>query len=183
MLSRVRELMHEYPRAWWVAGGWAIDLHLGHQSRAHQDIDIAVLRRDQDVLRRHLPDWRFTKVVSSVRFAWHDREYLELPTHEIYAENGVERLEFLFNEAEDDRWLFRRNAAVSMSLGRMTRHSRTGIPYLCPEVVLLYKAKSLRADDRADFRNVLPRLEPDAKAWLAQALECCHPQHEWLGDI
>jgi len=46
MLSRVRELMHEYPRAWWVAGGWAIDLHLGHQSRAHQDIDIAVLRRD-----------------------------------------------------------------------------------------------------------------------------------------
>lgn len=183
MLSGVRKVMHEYPRSWWVAGGWAIDLYLGHQSRPHQDIDIAVLRRDQDVLRHHLPDWRFTKVVSSVCFPWRDREYLELPIHEIYAENGVERLEFLFNEAEDDRWLFRRNRAVSMPLDRMTRHSQTGIPYLCPEVVLLYKAKSLRAEDCADFRNVLPSLEPDAKAWLAQALECCHPKHEWLGDI
>ena len=31
---------------WWVAGGWAMDLHLGAQSRPHDDIDIGVLRRD-----------------------------------------------------------------------------------------------------------------------------------------
>ncbi len=42
---------------WWIAGGWAIDLHLGHQSREHGDLDVLVLRRDQALVREHLTDW------------------------------------------------------------------------------------------------------------------------------
>jgi hypothetical protein len=26
-------------RRWWIAGGWAIDLHLGRRSRAHASVD------------------------------------------------------------------------------------------------------------------------------------------------
>src|SRR2546425_12898969 len=29
---------------WWVAGGWALDLYTGEQSRAHEDLDVGVLR-------------------------------------------------------------------------------------------------------------------------------------------
>ncbi len=101
--------MRGYLRSWWIAGGWAIDLYLGHQSRPHQDIDVAVLRRDQHILRRHLQDWHFTKMVNSISLAWPVHEYLELPVHEVYAENDLERLEFLLNEAVDDKWFFRRN--------------------------------------------------------------------------
>jgi len=183
MLRETGELMRAYPRPWWIAGGWAIDLYLGHQSRPHQDVDIAVLRRDQHVLRRHLQFWHFTKMVNGVSAAWPDLERLELPLHEIHAENGAQRLEFLLNEAAGDNWLYRRNSAISAPVKRITRRSANGIPYLGPEVVLLYKAKSPRVRDRADFGNVLPKLEPDAKGWLVNALQICHPAHEWLGDL
>lgn len=42
---------------WWVAGGWAIDLLLGHQSRDHGDLDILVLGRDQAMVREQLRGW------------------------------------------------------------------------------------------------------------------------------
>jgi len=31
---------------WCVAGGWAIDMFLGKQTRPHEDMEIVVLRRD-----------------------------------------------------------------------------------------------------------------------------------------
>jgi len=175
--------MREYSQPWWVAGGWAIDLYLGCQSRRHADIDIAVLRRDQHALRRHLQGWCFTKMVNSTSLAWTEHEQLELPVHEVYAENGAHRLEFLLNEASGDLWLFRRNKAVSAPLERITRQSATGIPYLSPEIVLLYKAKSMRIQDHTDFSSVLPKLEPSAKSWLVSALQICHPSHEWIGAL
>lgn len=36
---------------WWIAGGWAIDLFLGRQTREHQDIDVLILRRDHQAVR------------------------------------------------------------------------------------------------------------------------------------
>ena len=40
-----------------IAGGWAIDLFLGRQTRPHHDLDIQILRRDQAALRGLLADW------------------------------------------------------------------------------------------------------------------------------
>ena len=37
----------ELDAPWWIAGGWAIDLFLGRQTREHEDIDVQILRRDQ----------------------------------------------------------------------------------------------------------------------------------------
>ena len=31
---------------WAVAGGWAIDLHLGRQTREHGDLEVAIPRAD-----------------------------------------------------------------------------------------------------------------------------------------
>ena len=45
---------------WWVAGGWAIDLTLGHQTRKHEDLDVLVLRRDQAWVREELLGWTST---------------------------------------------------------------------------------------------------------------------------
>ncbi|HEU5374304.1 MAG TPA: hypothetical protein VFV38_02610 [Ktedonobacteraceae bacterium] len=36
---------------WWIAGGWTLDLFLGVQTRAHEDIDVLFLRRDQHEIR------------------------------------------------------------------------------------------------------------------------------------
>ena len=42
---------------WWIAGGWALDLFVGKQSRPHKDLDIGVLRRDVMTVLSALPSW------------------------------------------------------------------------------------------------------------------------------
>jgi hypothetical protein len=183
MLDAVARLMSGYPHPWWIAGGWAVDLYLGAQPRAHEDVDIAVLRRDQGDLYRHICGWRPQKVVGGSLLPWGEDEALEPPVHEIHVFPRGERLELLLNEAEADRWVFRRNASVSMPLRQLTRRTASGLPILCPEVVLLYKAKRPLSRDNDDFARVVPRLGRAAKEWLASALEICHPGHEWRAAV
>ena len=63
--------------------------------------------------------------------------------------------------------------------------SRTadGIPYLQPEVVLLFKAKAVRPKDELDFAAVLPHLESSRRLWLRDALTLVHPGHAWLESL
>jgi hypothetical protein len=178
-LFRVRELLGAWSQPWWVAGGWAIDLCADANPRRHHDIDIAVLRRDQLSLQLYFADWSLKKAISGKLVAWHAGEYLSLPVHEIHAEGKDEHLEFLLNEARDDVWLFRRNLAISLPLSDLTRRSSEGIPFLCPQVVLLYKSKDPRPVDEEDFERALPLLNEAERGWLGQALEICHPGHHW----
>ncbi len=54
-----------------------------------------------------------------------------------------------------------------------------GIPYMAPEIVLLFKAKGQRAKDEADFRGALPLLDGEQRRWLNDALDLVHPSHPW----
>lgn len=179
MLDTLCDLMTGYNARWWVAGGWAIDLYLNEKSRAHADVDIAVLREDQDRLYSHIAKWRPHKIVGGNMLPWQTGERLELPIHEIWAYPGAERLEFLLNESQADHWLFRRDLAVSMPLSKVTHRSSAGVPFLCPEVVLLFKAKRPSSRDQQDFARIRPKLQSEACEWLASALDICHPRHEW----
>ena len=58
--SRLSSLMCGFHAPWWVAGGRALDLWMGRQTRAHQDVDVAVLRADQKQLHEAFGDWNFT---------------------------------------------------------------------------------------------------------------------------
>jgi lincosamide nucleotidyltransferase A/C/D/E len=46
------------PQGWgfavWIDGGWGVDALLEHQTRPHEDLDIAVQEQDVDALRRLL---------------------------------------------------------------------------------------------------------------------------------
>ena len=57
------------------------------------------------------------------------------------------------------------------------------IPYLAPEIQLLYKAKGLRPKDEADFARTLPALDEKSRQWLAQSLALVHPGHAWLTKL
>jgi len=161
-----------------------VDLFLGRQTRMHQNIEVAVLRRDQRLLRQVFDGWTWTKVVpglqGSAKTAWDEHEWLELPTHELHgcARNG-ELLEVLLQEADDAMWRFRREPAVTKPLSQLGLRSALGIPILGPEVVLLYKAKSPRPKDEEDFIALLPALSEEQVAWLGQGLDLCHPGHPW----
>jgi hypothetical protein len=56
-LDEVVALMRRLAAPWWVAGGYAIELAVGHRYREHADVDIALLRRDQLAVRRLLDGW------------------------------------------------------------------------------------------------------------------------------
>ena len=58
--------------------------------------------------------------------------------------------------------------------------SADGIPYLKPEICLLFKAKAVRDKDRADFETALPRMSLAQRMWLHAALERVHPDHDWI---
>jgi hypothetical protein len=91
--------------------------------------------------------------------------------------------EVLLTESSDREWIFRRNPEIRMPLARIGFHPLWGLPYVAPEIVLLFKAKHLEARDRIDFENALPALSPDARRWLRDALEKKHPGHEWLNAL
>lgn len=179
MLEQICASMASYSGPWWIAGGWAIDLHLREQFRPHQDVDVAVLRRDQQKLQAYLAGWSLYQSREGALAPWLTGEELALPIHVVHAKKGRLHLELLFNEATDDLWVFRRNPAISLPVDRLSCRTPSGVPYLCPEVVLLYKAKAPRPVDFEDFERALPHLEDARKTWLAGALKACHPGHEW----
>ncbi len=44
----------DYDQPWAVCGGWTIGLFLNHVTRPHNDVDFAVLRRDQLIVQEYL---------------------------------------------------------------------------------------------------------------------------------
>ena len=61
----------------------------------------------------------------------------------------------------------------------MTVVSGSGIPILRPEIQLLYMASSTEPKNQHDFDITVPRLDPNAAAWLDEALAICYPWHRW----
>ena len=98
-------------------------------------------------------------------------------------DTGVYRLD-IFREPQDgDTWICRRDETIRFPYEQIIEMSRGSVPYLVPEIVLLFKAKHDRPKDNADFAGVLPLLSPARRAWLAGALARVHPDHRWLDAL
>ena len=178
-LDRAVSAMDKFHAPWGIAGGWALDLFIGRESRSHADIDVAILRADQQQLRSQLSG-RVEKVVERQLADWSPTEVLAPPVHEVHVTwpDGYQ-LEFLLNEHDPQThdWVFRRDGRIRRPLAATFARGR--VPYLAPEIVLLYKAKALTEKDDADFRTVLSHLEDDRRSWLRQALNVTAPGHRW----
>jgi hypothetical protein len=182
--EQVAGLLAGFDAPWWIAGGWAIDLFLGTETRHHDDVDVAVLRRDHLALHRLLRDWDLRYATAERTLTPWDGRPLAPPVHAVWArrshdEDAPWTFEVLLNEHRDDRWVYRRDPAISRRLDHLGGR-RDGIPFLRPEVVLLYKSKRPTATDEIDFATVAPRLAESARAWLREALSTSAPHHPWL---
>nr|WP_255644576.1 hypothetical protein [Actinoplanes polyasparticus] len=88
----------------------------------------------------------------------------------------------MFREPHDgDVWISRRDARLRRPYGEIVRTDSAGIPYLSPEVVLLFKAKHRRPKDEQDYAAVAPGLTEGEREWLDAALRLVHPGHPWTG--
>ncbi|HEY6394142.1 MAG TPA: hypothetical protein VIX12_01920 [Candidatus Binataceae bacterium] len=193
-LLEVAPVFGRYGRPWFFAGGWAIDLHLGRITRAHNDIDVLVMRRDQPRLSEHLAAFDLRKIIPHPEGLmnrgtvepWREGELLELPVHQVDVHargSNAKVFQVMMAESSDGDWVFRRNPAIRRPLVSIGFHPLWGLPYVAPEIVLLFKAKLMQPYDIADFKSVLPRLSVKARAWLRNALAIAHPGHEWIVQL
>jgi hypothetical protein len=182
----VAAVLADFPRPWFIAGGWAIDLFAGRKTRDHEDVDVGILRRDQRALREFLVDRDFEKVEKGRRAPWPQTQQLNIPVHEVCARrlDGMPRqIEFLFSEARDEQWVFRRDARIERPLSEAIRVTRFRVPYLDPAIVLLFKAKDPKPKDVADFELLRPNLGVSDCLWLRAALETAQAGHPWIARL
>jgi hypothetical protein len=81
---------------------------------------------------------------------------------------------------QGDTWICRRDESIRRPYPEIVGVTADGVPYLVPEVCLLFKAKAVRDKDRADFEITLPRMSAMQRAWLHPAPERVHPGHDWI---
>jgi len=175
------QLMASAPFPWWISGGWAVDLFVGHETRSHDDIDVGILRRDQAAFAAHCAGWDIqcagpeglepfsTQPGSS---AFNDLWVRE-------DARGPWRLQVNLNSGDHTEWVFRRAPAIRLPLKDAIRHASDAIPYLAPHLQLLFKAQHRRPKDDADAALVIPRLADHERAWLADVLSSLYWDHPW----
>lgn len=170
---------------WYVAAGWAIDLHLGRQTRAHEDLEIAIDRTD-------FPDWHghFGDVdLYDVGPGWLRRLQLgDVPRgdHQIWAADPSTRawrLDTFLEDRPDGAWHCHWLPTVTRPMADALARTAEGIAYLRPELVLLGKAKHCRPKDEADLAAVLPSLDEAALRRLRDGLRVASPDHPWLALV
>lgn len=174
------------PVLWWVAGGWALDLFLGHPTREHGDIDVGVSRSDALKVQQHLAGWRLFAVDPSRGLRpWADGEVLEPTVRDIWCRRGPDfwELQLMLHEESGGQWIFRRNPQIRLPLPEVYRTSAAGIRYLRPELQLLFKAKAARPKDHADFARLWPALARAQRSMLRDLLRREFPGgHPWLAE-
>jgi hypothetical protein len=160
-----------------------MDLFLGSQTRQHNDLDIGVLRRDAMSIVAMLADWEVFEAKGGLLTQLPPRRAPRADVNSLWCRpEGASEwvLELMLNDAEEDSWVYRRNRSINCPLQIAIRRNCEGIPYLAPEIQLLFKSRAPRPQDIADFLAVSPRLDLAARGWLKDALLKGDPYHPWL---
>jgi len=77
----------------------------------------------------------------------------------------------------ETHWIYRRDPAVTRPWHEAVLHTTGGIPYLAPEIQLLFKSKDPRSKDDLDAGEVIPGLTPAQLEFLSRNLAVSHPWH------
>jgi len=172
--------------SWYVAAGWAIDLFLGVEWRAHEDLEVGVPRDRFDAFADALAGFELFVVGSGLAWPYERAGEARDHHHQTWAREcatGLWRLDLFREPSDGSTWICRRDERIRLPYDELIDWTPDGIPFARPEVVLLFKAKHARPKDDADLAAVLPRLGAKRRRRLADALELVHPGHRWLEEL
>ena len=171
---------------WGVAGGWALDLFRGGKPRHHEDIEITVPAAGFGDIYNALEGFRFDVVGLEAGKYWPVDDPAFARSHQTWVrepDGPVYHLDVFREPHEGDIWICRRDTAIRLPYSTVIQRTHDGVPYVAPQIVLLFKAKASREKDEADFDSTLRLLSPRARDWLRRALARVHPWHPWLKRI
>ena len=171
---------------WCVAAGWAVDLFVGRERREHEDLEIAVPAERFDEVAAALGELEWYTAGSGAVVALSEDPGRLDEMHQTWGLDRAAnawRIDVFRDASVGGEWVCRRDERIRLPYDELIERTRDGIPYLRPEVVLLFKAKAARPKDEADLAAVLPLLDTHRRELLAGWLELVHPGHFWLPDL
>ncbi|WP_335934711.1 nucleotidyltransferase domain-containing protein [Streptomyces sp. PTD5-9] len=170
---------------WCVVAGWALDLFRGERSRPHGDLEIAVPAAGFAEIRDRFPEYACDAVGSGRVWEGAGAEALAA-THQTWFRDpasGLFRFDVFREPHDGGTWICRRDEELRLSYDAIIERTADGIPYLVPELVLLFKAKATRPKDQVDFDGVLPLLSRARRDALGRWLTRVSPGHPWLAEL
>ena len=172
------------PFRWWISGGHTLDLHLQRSWRDHEDTDVGVVRADLTDLHAFLADWDLHVAAAGQLTTWRG-EPLDIDRHQnnvwCRPEAGAPwALDVTLSEGSEQTWIYRRDPSVRRSWDLAVLRTADGVPYLAPELQLLFKSEGLRPKDDVDAEEVIPALDADQRQFLACHLGADHPWQRLL---
>jgi hypothetical protein len=197
----VGSLLSDLAVPWWITGGWAIDLAVGHVTRDHADVNVMMLERDEHALRgltgidiQLIADGQPPAPWPGGRRLTAGPAPVPKPPATGRGRRVGDRLvlrggdlplpaEVIPASAVGAIWVYKKGSHVfTRPLADITRYWH-GIPFLAPELVLLIKArpgldKPGTDNDQRDFETALPLLSTQQRSWLKDAIE----RPSWLKD-
>jgi hypothetical protein len=182
VIGRVAEIMDGIGVWWAVAGGWAIDLWLGTQTREHHDVEVVVRRDARLVVWDALHESSALSCIDPPGSGWRPwrrSDGVAAPAFQLNARGPAHDFDVFLESVAGGVWTFRRDDRVRRPLDEVATR-RSGIPIVRPEVQLLYMAKSEEEKHERDFIAAAPTLDVHASRWLRNALATAHPVHRWI---
>lgn len=174
-------------RPWYVAGGWALDLWretLGlPPAREHSDVEIGIPRPALREFAAALDGLELYGVRSGAIWPLRGATPRRHVRQVWAAEDGAYRTDLFLEAGAGRQWIFKRDARIRMPVRAATGRTEDGVPFLRPEIALLYKAAGRRPKDEADLAATLPLLDAPARDWLVKALDLAHPGHAWRARV
>ncbi len=194
-----------------LCGGYAVDMYLQCKTREHSDIDIGVFWEDREEVIRFMKSNNWSvyealgggivcKLDNLENYDFERRKNLfciRNKTPRIHLDHiegnsytfqmddceqsELDYVEFLFNECSNDKFVYYWNSEITRMLNKaIMREGR--IPYLAPELVLLYKSTSSNTGKSiVDFKAVTEKMNLERKDWLKYALTIAYPHgHSWI---
>ncbi len=164
---------------WWISGGHALELHLGRSWRSHDDIDVGVLRGDAPGLATLLEDWDIEIAAAGVLTRWDGSVPLsEESQNNLWCRKRSDQswcLDVTLGDGDQESWIFGRDPSIRVLWADAILRTALGVPYLAPELQLLYKSRDMRPKDELDARQVIPNLTSDQRGRINALLPEDHP--------
>lgn len=172
---------------WWISGGLALELHLDRSWRDHDDTDVSLARQDVLKLRLVLDGWDIHVAAAGQFEPWTGQDLRrEQHQNNLWRRrdaNGPWCLDVTIGEGDSDFWVYRRDLRIRVPWADAILRTANDVPYLAPELQLLFKSKDHREKNDVDAQQVIPELSAARRDRLARLLPASHPWHNLLSRL
>lgn len=169
------------PFRWWIAEGHALELHTGRSWRDHDDLDVGVCRDQSEDLFAWLSGWILCVAAEDALGSW-DGSPLDARTNQnnVWARRrpNIWLMDLTVGDGDEDVWVYRRDRSVTRPWPEGVLHTSGGVPYLAPDLQLLFKSKDRRRKDDIDAAQVISGLTTAEWQFLSIHLATNHPWRE-----